>query len=49
MAWLLLLLVKKKAGESFEEKACAKRIGIGMHHAMNLLGELHKKECDSYS
>jgi hypothetical protein len=41
-------LRKKKTAESFNKKAREKSIGVGMNHAMNLLVELHKNECDSY-
>jgi hypothetical protein len=41
-------LGKKKIAKFFDKKAREKSIDVGMNHAMNLLGELRKNECDSY-
>jgi hypothetical protein len=40
-------LGKKKTAKSFDKKAHKKSIGVGMNHAINLLGELHENDCDS--
>jgi hypothetical protein len=40
---------EKKTAKSFDKKICEKSISVSMNHAMSLLGELHKNECDSYS
>jgi hypothetical protein len=52
VAWkdgmVLSSLGKETDKKTYEEKAREESISTGLDHAMDLLGELHKNECDSF-
>ena len=47
VAWKDGMVSSSLGTTTYEENAREKSINVGLDHAMNLLGELHKDECDS--